>query len=130
MPFHSGIYGRAPLVYIRRKHCARMRNMRLHLFDELSEVLLSSVVYRSKQQKVKGPKRLREPRYAIKTRTEIDVMEDGYKWRKYGQKPVKNSPHPRYCFDLNRFSITLSINLVPRSAILSILRAKYHVWQG
>lgn len=46
-------------------------------------------------QKNKGPKRLREPRYAIKTRTEVDVMEDGYKWRKYGQKPVKNSPHPR-----------------------------------
>ncbi|KAG0611404.1 hypothetical protein M758_7G138400 [Ceratodon purpureus] len=50
---------------------------------------------RSKQQKVKSAKRMREPRYAIKTRTEVDIMEDGYKWRKYGQKPVKNSPHPR-----------------------------------
>ncbi|CAM6039797.1 unnamed protein product [Sphagnum compactum] len=42
-----------------------------------------------------GPKRVREPRYAIQTRSKIDVMEDGYKWRKYGQKAVKNSPHPR-----------------------------------
>lgn len=45
---------------------------------------------------MKGPMRMREPRYAIKTRSEVDIMEDGYKWRKYGQKPVKNSPHPRY----------------------------------
>ncbi|CAM6017498.1 unnamed protein product [Sphagnum balticum] len=42
-----------------------------------------------------GPKRVREPRYAIRTRSKIDVMDDGYKWRKYGQKAVKNSPHPR-----------------------------------
>ena len=47
--------------------------------------------------KAKGLKRTREPRYAIKTRSEVDIMEDGYKWRKYGQKPVKSSPHPRYC---------------------------------
>ena len=39
---------------------------------------------------------MREPRYAIKTMTDTEVMEDGYKWRKYGQKAVKNSPHPRY----------------------------------
>lgn len=43
----------------------------------------------------KGPKRLREPRYAIQTRSDVEIMEDGYKWRKYGQKAVKNSPHPR-----------------------------------
>lgn len=40
-------------------------------------------------------KRVREPRYAIQTRSDVEVMEDGYKWRKYGQKAVKNSPHPR-----------------------------------
>ncbi|KAG0554585.1 hypothetical protein KC19_12G102400 [Ceratodon purpureus] len=43
----------------------------------------------------KGPKRVREPRYAIQTRSDVEIMEDGYKWRKYGQKAVKNSPHPR-----------------------------------
>jgi hypothetical protein len=30
------------------------------------------------------------------TKTEIDHLEDGYRWRKYGQKAVKNSPFPRY----------------------------------
>lgn len=43
----------------------------------------------------KGLKRVREPRYAIQTPSDVEIMEDGYKWRKYGQKAVKNSPHPR-----------------------------------
>lgn len=31
----------------------------------------------------------------IKTETDSDQVEDGYKWRKYGQKVVKGNPHPR-----------------------------------
>ncbi|KAH6761338.1 WRKY DNA-binding protein 50 [Perilla frutescens var. hirtella] len=27
--------------------------------------------------------------------TEIEILVDGYKWRKYGKKMVKNSPNPR-----------------------------------
>ncbi|XP_073389077.1 uncharacterized protein [Physcomitrium patens] len=50
---------------------------------------------KNKPRKRGGAKRLREPRYAIKTRTDMDVLDDGFKWRKYGQKAVKNSPHPR-----------------------------------
>ncbi|KAK9021494.1 hypothetical protein V6N11_011481 [Hibiscus sabdariffa] len=29
------------------------------------------------------------------TKSEVDHLEDGYRWRKYGQKAVKNSPFPR-----------------------------------
>ncbi|CAN5957054.1 unnamed protein product [Sphagnum jensenii] len=47
------------------------------------------------RKKSAGMKRVREPRYSIKTRTDVDIMDDGFKWRKYGQKAVKNSPHPR-----------------------------------
>ncbi|KAJ7548761.1 hypothetical protein O6H91_07G025800 [Diphasiastrum complanatum] len=50
---------------------------------------------KSKPAAKKGKKRIREPRYAIQTRSDKDILEDGYKWRKYGQKAVKNSPHPR-----------------------------------
>ncbi|KAL2345495.1 hypothetical protein Fmac_006780 [Flemingia macrophylla] len=40
-------------------------------------------------------KRQREARFAFMTKSEVDHLEDGYRWRKYGQKAVKNSPFPR-----------------------------------
>nr|WGV38244.1 WRKY [Loropetalum chinense var. rubrum] len=45
--------------------------------------------------KKKGEKSPREPRFAFMTKSEVDHLEDGYRWRKYGQKAVKNSPYPR-----------------------------------
>nr|QGX73559.1 WRKY family protein 11 [Cistanche tubulosa] len=40
-------------------------------------------------------KREREPRFAFMTKSQVEHLEDGYRWRKYGQKAVKNSPFPR-----------------------------------
>ncbi|MCO5598291.1 hypothetical protein L7F22_052383 [Adiantum nelumboides] len=48
-----------------------------------------------KKQRRKGQKRVREARVALLTKSEVEHLEDGYRWRKYGQKAVKNSPHPR-----------------------------------
>ncbi|TXG54551.1 hypothetical protein EZV62_019807 [Acer yangbiense] len=48
-----------------------------------------------KVNKPKKEKKPREPRFAFLTKSEIDHLEDGYRWRKYGQKAVKNSPYPR-----------------------------------
>ncbi|XP_027333494.1 probable WRKY transcription factor 48 [Abrus precatorius] len=45
--------------------------------------------------KKKNQKKQREPRFAFMTKSEVDHLDDGYRWRKYGQKAVKNSPHPR-----------------------------------
>ncbi|XP_047339216.1 probable WRKY transcription factor 48 [Impatiens glandulifera] len=45
--------------------------------------------------KKKNQKRSFEPRFAFMTKSEIDHLDDGYRWRKYGQKAVKNSPYPR-----------------------------------
>ncbi|XP_077231983.1 putative WRKY transcription factor 48 isoform X2 [Tasmannia lanceolata] len=45
------------------------------------------------KQKIR--KREREPRFAFMTKSQIDHLEDGYRWRKYGQKAVKNSSFPR-----------------------------------
>ncbi|KAK8916582.1 putative WRKY transcription factor 75 [Platanthera zijinensis] len=40
-------------------------------------------------------KKVRRPRFAFQTRSQIDVLDDGYRWRKYGQKAVKNNNFPR-----------------------------------
>ncbi|KAK2980112.1 hypothetical protein RJ640_019535 [Escallonia rubra] len=34
-------------------------------------------------------------RVAFKTKSEVEILDDGFKWRKYGKKKVKNSPNPR-----------------------------------
>ncbi|XP_051146298.1 probable WRKY transcription factor 57 [Andrographis paniculata] len=47
------------------------------------------------ETKKKVQKRIRQPRFAFVTKSEVDHLEDGYRWRKYGQKAVKNSPFPR-----------------------------------
>uniref|UniRef100_A0ACD5T815 Uncharacterized protein n=1 Tax=Avena sativa TaxID=4498 RepID=A0ACD5T815_AVESA len=39
--------------------------------------------------------RPRTERIAFRTKSEIEILDDGYKWRKYGKKSVKNSPNPR-----------------------------------
>lgn len=49
----------------------------------------------TKANKKKVQKRIRQPRFAFMTKSEVDHLEDGYRWRKYGQKAVKNSPYPR-----------------------------------
>ncbi|CAN4107083.1 unnamed protein product [Withania somnifera] len=40
-------------------------------------------------------KKEREPRFAFLTKSEVDHLDDGFRWRKYGQKAVKNNPFPR-----------------------------------
>ncbi|KAL0423019.1 UNVERIFIED_CONTAM: putative WRKY transcription factor 4 [Sesamum radiatum] len=36
-----------------------------------------------------------ESKIVLQTRSEVDLLDDGYRWRKYGQKVVKGNPHPR-----------------------------------
>lgn len=43
----------------------------------------------------KDKKEVKE-RFAFKTKSEVEILDDGFKWRKYGKKMVKNSPNPRY----------------------------------
>ncbi|KAL3502920.1 hypothetical protein ACH5RR_037369 [Cinchona calisaya] len=50
---------------------------------------------KSSKPRKKGEKKPKEQRFAFMTKSEIDHLEDGYRWRKYGQKAVKNSPFPR-----------------------------------
>ncbi|XP_009112904.1 probable WRKY transcription factor 56 [Brassica rapa] len=49
----------------------------------------------NKNNKGKGKRSSAMPRIAFHTRSDDDVLDDGYRWRKYGQKSVKNNAHPR-----------------------------------
>lgn len=61
-------------------------------FDHDHNLGISSI----KMKKIKSSRRkVREPRFCFKTMSDVDVLDDGYKWRKYGQKVVKNTQHPR-----------------------------------
>lgn len=48
-----------------------------------------------KAAKKKGAKKVKKPKYAFQTRSQVDILDDGYRWRKYGQKGVKNNKFPR-----------------------------------
>uniref|UniRef100_A0A0A0LM41 WRKY domain-containing protein n=1 Tax=Cucumis sativus TaxID=3659 RepID=A0A0A0LM41_CUCSA len=64
------------------------------VIDTGSSVVVSSSGARSKngEKKRKGEMGCR---VAFRTKSEQEIMDDGYKWRKYGKKSVKNSPNPR-----------------------------------
>lgn len=40
-------------------------------------------------------KAVSEPKIIVQTTSEVDLLDDGYRWRKYGQKVVKGNPYPR-----------------------------------
>lgn len=54
---------------------------------------------RKKEENIKeivAPNRtIKEPRVVVQTTSDVDILDDGYRWRKYGQKVVKGNPHPR-----------------------------------
>ncbi|KAK3011158.1 hypothetical protein RJ639_011064, partial [Escallonia herrerae] len=51
---------------------------------------------RNEKAGVKGKDRVeRGLKVAFRTKSDLEIMDDGFKWRKYGKKMVKNSPNPR-----------------------------------
>lgn len=46
----------------------------------------------------KSEKKIKKPKHAFQTRSQVDILDDGYRWRKYGQKAVKNNKFPRYLY--------------------------------
>ncbi|KAJ6907994.1 hypothetical protein NC651_018434 [Populus alba x Populus x berolinensis] len=52
-------------------------------------------LYRKCKNGVNKNKTEEEHRVAFRTKSDLEIMDDGYKWRKYGKKSVKNSPNPR-----------------------------------
>ncbi|OEL35584.1 putative WRKY transcription factor 50 [Dichanthelium oligosanthes] len=56
---------------------------------------ISAAAHTARSAAEATPERPRTERIAFRTRSEIEILDDGYKWRKYGKKSVKNSPNPR-----------------------------------
>lgn len=50
---------------------------------------------KKKKKGSSSEKKMRKHRYAFQTRSRVDILDDGYRWRKYGQKAVKNNKFPR-----------------------------------
>ncbi|KAL8550268.1 hypothetical protein ACS0TY_008910 [Phlomoides rotata] len=46
-------------------------------------------------EQASNPRTVTEPRIIVQTTSEVDLLDDGYRWRKYGQKVVKGNPYPR-----------------------------------
>ncbi|KAL8126530.1 hypothetical protein AgCh_013706 [Apium graveolens] len=49
----------------------------------------------SKRMKTSDKSNVNGSRVAFRIKTELEILDDGYKWRKYGKKMVKNNPNPR-----------------------------------
>ncbi|CAH8363194.1 unnamed protein product [Eruca vesicaria subsp. sativa] len=49
----------------------------------------------SAEKQIKKEKKKIKERVAFKTQSDVEVLDDGFKWRKYGKKMVKTSPNPR-----------------------------------
>ncbi|KZV42072.1 putative WRKY transcription factor 75 [Dorcoceras hygrometricum] len=54
--------------------------------DKYSSVLKATNNIKSK---------IKKTRFSFQTRSRVDILDDGYRWRKYGQKVVKNNKFPR-----------------------------------
>lgn len=54
--------------------------------------------FRECERDVKRMKMSAGHRIGFRTKSEVEILDDGFKWRKYGKKSVKNSPNPRYNF--------------------------------
>lgn len=56
------------------------------------------ILYREDKDGIKKRKRQKDDPiiHVFKTKSvEKDSLDDGYKWRKYGKKPIRGSPFPR-----------------------------------
>lgn len=84
----------------------QVRHLRLLRYDssfgssESWYILIENAVFLTvcrNENKSKGSLRgsSSRSRVAFRTKSELEVLDDGYKWRKYGRKKMKNSPNPR-----------------------------------
>lgn len=57
-------------------------------------VFFRKTEYQSSQTGIVG-EGVQEARIVVQNSTDPEVLGDGFRWRKYGQKVVKGNPYPR-----------------------------------
>ena len=65
-------------------------------------------------------KTVTEPKIIVQTRSEVDLLDDGYRWRKYGQKVVKGNPHPRCVLSPYAYLLIFSL-LISEYSFLGVI---------
>ncbi|KAF8082689.1 hypothetical protein N665_0810s0004 [Sinapis alba] len=74
------------------KSTKRKCNSENHIAGKCASASSSGRCHCSKKRKIKQRRVIRVPAISAKI---SEVPPDDYSWRKYGQKPIKGSPHPR-----------------------------------
>lgn len=88
----------------KRRYRALIRNVKQYLMCKTKARELTT--FTNRRQDIIGEdattivKPIREPRVVVQTISEVDILDDGYRWRKYGQKVVRGNPNPRYAYGL------------------------------
>ncbi|KAI6702071.1 hypothetical protein NL676_011207 [Syzygium grande] len=80
---------------------------------------------RSCNKKVGKTRKAIPPRIAFHTKSADDILDDGYRWRKYGQKAVKNSGHPRSYYRCTHHTCTVKKQIQRLSTDSSIVVTTY-----
>ncbi|KAJ6760952.1 WRKY TRANSCRIPTION FACTOR 75-RELATED [Salix purpurea] len=91
-----------PVIYFHGDSENEVRpESRFQHLDAKNSVSQTSRICKGSELRVKPGKRVgdsddcRKHRFAFQTRSQVDILDDGYRWRKYGQKTVKSSRFPR-----------------------------------
>ncbi|XP_039142803.1 probable WRKY transcription factor 75 isoform X1 [Dioscorea cayenensis subsp. rotundata] len=73
----------------------------------------------------KKKKRKSRPRFAFHTKSDDNILDDGYRWRKYGQKAVKNSIYPRSYYRCTQHTCNVKKQVQRHSRDKSIVVTTY-----
>ncbi|KAM7275945.1 hypothetical protein ACFE04_017811 [Oxalis oulophora] len=65
-------------------------NINININEELGDVMIGNKKRSNERRRMK-----KASRFAFQTRSVDDILDDGYRWRKYGQKSLKNTVFPR-----------------------------------
>nr|GMD54228.1 probable WRKY transcription factor 51 isoform X2 [Ipomoea batatas]GME11156.1 probable WRKY transcription factor 51 isoform X2 [Ipomoea batatas]GME15382.1 probable WRKY transcription factor 51 isoform X2 [Ipomoea batatas] len=65
-------------------------------FDGMMPTTYPKQEVNSMRQMVNTTKAKERHSIAFRTKTELEILDDGYKWRKYGKKKVKSNSNPRF----------------------------------